>query len=367
MSFMCWQSHYIIPAAAQKDSKYAMRIKYMRILHVIGLCTSVKWSLMLSSLLKTTCFIILLAGCSAASHSNKMIADSAEVNTANSAASDIAAGLQPESLMNLPQTQDGGFVLASGFYEAEFKTYCLQPGTPGPSQGDAYLQGNISGNRKDIVESVLLRSREQPDIAQRNIQLLLWSVVSGSDFNKLSPSVQSDARRLLTPKQVFKLKGGVVGAIRTISYNTGLLNANSDIKRLFETGVSSYEAYERLAVLTEPSQVRQKNIQPDQWYKQPENYYVRYFPISYQKVKIQVYVPDGLINNEGKLNGEYLVFDPTGKQAIPAFSNAQRLGIGNTVLETVRKIIEINKPRNDTRRPPVKPKEPVLAPKLPAQ
>jgi hypothetical protein len=320
---------------------------------------------MLSPLLKITCFIFLLAGCSPASHSNKIAAGRGEINTTSAAAPDITAGLQPASLMDLPQTRDGGFVLGNGFYEAEFKTYCLQPGTPGPSQGDAYLQGDISGNRKEIVESVLLRSREQPDIAQRNIQLLLWSVVSGSDFNKLSPAVQSDARRLLTPKQVFKLKGGVVGAIRTISYNTGLLNANSDIKRLFETGVSSYEAYERLAVLTEPSQVRQKNIQPDQWYKQPENYYVRYFPISYQKVKIQVYVPNGLIDSVGKSNGEYLVFDPTGKQAIPAFTNAQRLGIGNTVLETVRKIIEINKPHNDTRRPTAGPNSPVLAPKLP--
>ena len=119
--------------------------------------------------------------------------------------------------MDLPQTQYGGFVLSPGFYEAEFKTYCLQPGTPDPTQGDAYLQGPVTGHRKDIIESVLLNSRERPDLEQRNVQLLLWSVVSGSNFNKLSYTVQADAMKLLTPKQVFTLKGGVAGVLKTVS------------------------------------------------------------------------------------------------------------------------------------------------------
>ena len=245
--------------------------------------------------------------------------------------------------MDLPQTQNGGFVLAPGFYEAEFKTYCLQPGTPDPSPGDAYLQGPVTGHRKDIVESVLLNSRENPGINQRNIQLLLWSVVSGSDFNKLSPSVKTDAMKLLTPKQVFQLKGGVMGVIKTVSYSSGILNANKDMQRLFETGTASYETFERLAVLKEPSQIKRKGVKYDQWYKQNENYYVRYFPVSYQKVRIQVYVPDSLLDADGKLAGEYLVFDPTGQQAIPAFTNAQRLGIGAPVLDIVRIIIQANK------------------------
>ena len=135
--------------------------------------------------------------------------------------------------MDLPQTQDGGFVLAPGFYEAEFKTYCLQPGTPDPSQGDAYLQGPVTGYRKDIIESVLLNSRENPELDQRNIQLLLWSVVSGSNFNKLSYAVQADAMKLLTPKQVFTLKGGVVGVIKTVSQTTGVFNANNGIQTTF--------------------------------------------------------------------------------------------------------------------------------------
>jgi hypothetical protein len=54
-------------------------------------------------------------------------------------------------------------------------------------------------------------------------------------------------------------------------------------------------------------------------------------------------VPDGLLDGEGKVNGEYLVFDPTGQQAIPAYTNAQRLGIGSPVIDIVRAIIKVNK------------------------
>src|SRR4030095_2490534 len=138
---------------------------------------------------------------------------------------------------------------------------------------------------------ILYNSRRRPDIEQRNVQLLLWSVVSKSDFNKLSPSVRSDAERLLTPKQIFELKGGVIGVAKTVSNNlSGITNGHNDVKRLFDIGSSSYEAFEKIAVLREASQIKRPDIKNDQWYKQEQNYYVRYFPISYQKVRIQVYV-----------------------------------------------------------------------------
>ncbi|HZI54218.1 MAG TPA: hypothetical protein VFD56_10960 [Chitinophagaceae bacterium] len=295
------------------------------------------------SLLRNLCLVIFLSACASTSRNSKQPVNNHEVDMDSSVMPGLDQEQKPQSLMNLAQSQDGGFVLVPGFYEAEFKTYCLQPGTPDPSQGDAYLQGPVTGYRKDIIESVLLNSRRNPEVDQRNVQLLLWSVVSGSNFNKLSPAVQADAMKLLTPKQVFTLKGGVVGVIKTVSQSTRVFNAGNGIQRLFETGITSYESFERLAVLNEPSQIRRKGVKYDQWYKQEENYYVRYFPVSYKKVRIQVYVPDNLLDADGKRNGEYVVFDPTGQQAIPAFTNAQRLGIGTPVLDIVRVIIQVNK------------------------
>jgi hypothetical protein len=272
---------------------------------------------MSTTLLKSLSFAFLFAACSRQMHHSKGPLNNNPGQPAISEQPVMASDKNPASLMDLPQTQDGGFVLSPGFYEAEFKTYCLQPGTPDPSQGDAYLQSPLTGYRKEIVQTVLLNSRNIPEMNQKNIQLLLWSVVSGSDFNKLSYSVKEDARQLLTPKQIFELQGGIVGLIKTVSYQSGLLNANSDIKKLFKIGTSSYENFERLAVLREPSKITKKGIKYDTWYKQKENYYIRYFPLSYQKVRIQVFVPDSLLDAEGKVGGEYLVFDPTGQQAMP--------------------------------------------------
>jgi hypothetical protein len=304
---------------------------------------------MTTTLPKNLFFVLFLAACSSAK--NNSTSTSHLSVTEQMTQPEIAAGAKPQSLNDLPQTQYGGFVLKPGFYEAEFKTYCLQPGTPDPRQGDAYYQGSVSGYRKEIVESVLLNSREHNEIPQRNIQLLLWSVVSGSNYNSLSSDVQMDAIKLLTPKQIFELKGGVLGAIKTVSGATGLLDANSDIKRLFEASVQSYEAYEKLAVRQEASRIVKTGVKADQWYQQKENYYVRYFPESYKKVRIQVYVPNDLLDADNKLNNEYVVFDPTGQQAIPAFTNAQRLGIGTTVIDVVREVIKINKPPVIQKKP----------------
>jgi hypothetical protein len=305
---------------------------------------------MTRNLLITTWFLILLGSCVSTSHNSIQNYDA--VNT-NIAQVDLPAGSKPIPLTDLPRTEDGGFVLAPGYYETEFKTYCLQPGTPDPSPRDAYLQGPMSGYRKDIVETVLYNSRSNPGIEQRNVQLLLWSIVSKSDFNKLSPAVQSDAMQLLTAKQVFELRGGVMGVVKTVSNNLpGVTNGHNDIKRLFDIGSSSYEAFEKMAVLHEASQIKRADFKNDQWYKQNQNYYVRYFPVSYQKLRIQVYVPDSLVDAAGKVSGEYLVFDPTGLQAIPANSNAQRLGIGGTVLDIVRTVIKINKETNPPKKLP---------------
>ena len=285
-------------------------------------------------LLKGLIFSVLLSAC-ATSSQHKSVPNTFFDNSSDQPI--IASDAKPSNLMDLPQSLDGGFVLSPGFYETEFKTYCLQPGTPDPRPGDGYYQGPVTGNRKEIVETILLNSQHRNEIDQKNVQLLLWSVVSNSDFNKLSYSVQADAKKLLTPKQIFELKGGVMGMIKTVSSSTGIFSANKDMQKLFEMGTASYTAYERLAVLNEASQIQKTGVSADHWYKQ-ENYYVRYYPINYKKVRIQVYVPDSVSN---------VVFDPTGAQAIPSFTNSQRLGIGGPIQDMVRIIVQVNKqPRN---------------------
>ncbi|HET9825353.1 MAG TPA: hypothetical protein VFP87_08465 [Chitinophagaceae bacterium] len=277
------------------------------------------------------------------------------VDTSGHDQQDSLLSTKPLSLMDLPQTDDGEVVLSEGFYEADFKSYCLQPGTPSPSDRDAYRQGPLTSYRRDIVETILRNSLKRPDLEQRNIQLLLWSVVSGSDYRKLSWEVQSTAQQLLTRKQTFELQGGVMGIVKTVSMALPETGATNQMRQLFEMGTNSYEAYERIAVLQQSSQITRTEIKKDQWYKQPDGYWLRYFPSSYQHVKIQVYVPKGTIEKNSEA---YLLFDPVTMMAIPANSNSQRLGIGAPVIDVVRKIIQIQRVPPPTKRPPVKSQNP---------
>ena len=62
------------------------------------------------ALLKRMCFVILLGACASSSRNSTQ---TETVNTGNVAAQPlIDSSLQPTSLMDLPQSQDGGFVLA---------------------------------------------------------------------------------------------------------------------------------------------------------------------------------------------------------------------------------------------------------------
>jgi hypothetical protein len=326
-------------------------------------------------LLRNFLFIIFLTACSPSSHnvsSRRQVNDNSAhgsqsfieslpvADTSGIAQKDSLSNKKPLSLMELPQTQDGQIVLSEGYYEADFKSYCLQPGTPSPSERDAYQQAPLGGYRKDIVETVLRNSLNRPDLDQRNIQLLLWSVVSGSDFRKLSWEVQSTGEQLLSRKQVFELKGGVMGIVKTVSATlpeTGFNGANNKLKQLFELGTSSYELFERIAVLQQPAEISRQAIQKDQWYKQPDGYYLRYFPNGYQHVKIQIYVPEGTLASE-KNSGNYMLFDPVTMMAVPANSNSQRLGIGAPITDIIRQIIRIQKTPAPEKKPPVKTKNP---------
>jgi hypothetical protein len=273
--------------------------------------------------------------------------------------------MKADNLLNLPVSQLGEIILADGLYQADFKSYCLQPGTPDPTNRDAYVYSNLAGPRREILETALRNSIDKPYLDQKNIQLLLWSVVSGSNFDRLHPEVKRTARVLLTPKQIFQLKGGVMGVVSTVSSvlpDNDFSNGLNQMRNLFELGSQSYEVYERMAVLRTPSVIHRANYPRDQWHKHPDGYYLRYFPTGYQMVHVEVFVPVGLLDSTGRKDGRYLLFDPVRTMAIPANSNAQRLGIGAPVVEVIRKVIEIQ--RDAGPKPPVRKPTPTADPKV---
>lgn len=263
---------------------------------------------------------------------------------------------KPDSLWSLPVSEEGAIILDSGFYEGQFKSYCLQPGSPDPSNRDVYGQAPLQTYRQDIVETIIRSSVKNPALDQRDVQLLLWSVLSGADYNRLSWELQHLASDILSRKQLFQLKGGVMGFVKNVSNVLPEAGATSGLKDLFELGTSSYDLYERLAVPRQPSVISNAAKNPEEWHWQPAGYYLRYFPSGYQRTKVQVYVPATAKTLAAGSNSKYLLFDPVSIMAVPANSNAQRLGIGAPVVDIIRKVIKISQ-QGHTNPPPPPPKK----------
>src|SRR5688572_12817057 len=100
---------------------------------------------MTKNILKHLLLLLLLNSCASTSR-NSIQSNTDAVNGVDgndTVQSVIPTDTKPLSLMELSRTEEGGFILAPGFYEADFKTFCLQPGTPDPNAGDEYFQAPL--------------------------------------------------------------------------------------------------------------------------------------------------------------------------------------------------------------------------------
>src|SRR6516164_8095938 len=94
--------------------------------------------------LLTSVWFVLIVSCSSTRNASKEDASNSanhhetisssfdDVDTSNIVQHFLSADQKPAPLSDLSRTEDGAYVLAPGYYEADFKTYCLQPGTPSP-------------------------------------------------------------------------------------------------------------------------------------------------------------------------------------------------------------------------------------------
>jgi hypothetical protein len=101
------------------------------------------------------------------------------------------------------------------------------------------------------------------------------------------------------------------------------------MRQLFLNSSTSYEEFERLAVLAEPSEIDRPEYKRGQWCRHPSGYYIRFFPNGYQRTTIQVFLPADSNNlNQSEAANRMILFHPSDIVAMPANSKAQRIGIG---------------------------------------
>lgn len=244
-------------------------------------------------------------------------------------------------LTTLPRSAEGGFVLAEGYYRMHAQSYCLHAGTYGPGGGDGYLLGPVKGSAKDAVTSVLRNSVAHPEIAQRDIQLLLWAIVARAKFEDLDMRLKGVAAKLLTQKQLLGLNrsalsifsnpqlnsitGGMPGPVRAV------VEAESRLRGLLSTPGSSYAEIERVAVLggVAPRGPGSIDMPATRWSKHPDGYWVRYKPNGYSNTWVELWVPKG---SKGVGN----VYDPGTAIAVPVNTARQRLAQSGRVYGGVK-------------------------------
>jgi hypothetical protein len=234
-------------------------------------------------------------------------------------------------LYKMKQTESMGFMLCPGYYEMINMSYCLKAGTHGPSEGDGYMYAPTKGKMEDIVNAILVsHALKHPELPQREVQVLLWAIIARARFKNLSGRLKVVSTLLLTPDQIVKLNGGYVETLGGTALNKGLIDlppavqkvmeAENNIRRLVETGVDSYEEFERYAILAGMASVDRADVKKGMWSLHPDGYYIRYFPSGYSRTRVQIYVPD----SKGKV-----VYNAVGTIACPANTGAQRLAQTN--------------------------------------
>lgn len=236
----------------------------------------------------------------------------------------------PGSLTSLPRDEDGGFVLAPGYYSMTAQTYCLKAGTHGPTGGDGYLYAPMKGSQREAVESILRNSVDHPDIAQRDIQVLLWAIVARAKFEDLNNKHKVIATRLLTTKQLSKLNRNALDVITNRQFQSlvggvpapvaSVLRAEADMRRMLSGG-STYSQLEQVAVLSGVAPIGEGSVDVPaiRWSKHPDGYWVRYDPQGYSRTKVEIFVAVGS-------DGVGETYDPAKSVAVPGNTAKQRIG-----------------------------------------
>ena len=210
-------------------------------------------------------------------------------------------------MAEMPRGPRGDFLLAPGAYDFFAESYCLHAGTHGPGgKGNGYLFAPAEGPGAKAVTMILRNSALHPEIPQRDIQLLLWALLSETPFHQISPPLQQVGRTLLDGPTLEELSknppssegGGDVDVLGSLtgylpSQVQRVLNAQSEIRGLLSRAVPNYAEVERIAVLSGEAR-REKNdrdVPAGRWSFNPKGFFVAFFPEGYQSTLQEVFVP----------------------------------------------------------------------------
>lgn len=211
----------------------------------------------------------------------------------------------PAPMSQLPSTGDGAFIVAlPGAYELEARSFCLHAGTHGPGRGEGYLWAPLKGAQADVIQDVLDRYMAHPEIAQPNVQTLIWGIQAKARINDMPRELRDVARELLTPRQIRRLNGGALGMIPEELFDQAFVDVPDEVRMVLEAEarlrerlrqeVYDFEVLEEIAVLAgEPDPEEGGPVVPrGRWSFMPDGFFVRFDPHGYSHTTIQLYAPE---------------------------------------------------------------------------
>jgi hypothetical protein len=260
-----------------------------------------------------------------------------DVNKTGSKPPSFMEGQEAQPLYLLPKAPNGGFKLCAGFYEMTNKSYCLHAGTRGPSTGDGYMLAPVLGPKRDVVILILKHAETHPEVNQHSIQILLWAIIARTRFSDLGNDIKLTATKLLSAQELLMLEGGALGVLPASVMDKAknqlppavqsVFEAENNIRQLAASGNSSYEEMEKYAMIAGLAPQPDPEVPSGIWSLHPDGYYIRFYPHSYTKTTVQIYVPQELISSKPDL-----VYDAPNGIACPANVGAQRLAQTNEPL-----------------------------------
>lgn len=197
----------------------------------------------------------------------------------------------------------GSFTLRPGHWQMELQSFCFRAGTrgPQPTDGQGYLSGSIAGPFGDVFAEMLTKYGTLRDVEQRDMQVLVWALLSRTRIRQMNPRMQALAARVLTPAQIVALDSGALDVIppplRRRAFNAlpagirAIAETENRIRDILSRANHTYRELERIAVLEGPEPRDGRTIPRARWSRHPGGYFVRYLPQGYARTTVQLAVP----------------------------------------------------------------------------
>ncbi|RPI16317.1 MAG: hypothetical protein EHM58_12115 [Ignavibacteriae bacterium] len=185
--------------------------------------------------------------------------------------------------------------LPAGYYKYNFKTFCLHAGAYTPGEGNGYLVAPLKGSKAKLINKILNKYSEHPEIVQTDVQILIWGVEAGAKYSTYQPDFQFRIAPLLDPEDIAQMEVDVKEiAMDLLPQDVkDILNVYNGIRQKIADPLATYEQIEQIAVRTgiPPLGKGSRSIDAGVWTALGNNTYIRAFPFGFNKTEVEVYIP----------------------------------------------------------------------------